>query len=108
MIKTEKTAEGLLIIAEGRLDSSTSEAFRKAVFEEIAEEAKPIVIDLAAVTFISSAGLRAFFMIALDQGRNVRLCSLRPEIRPVFAASGFDRILTIFESREQALAVSSA
>ena len=103
MIRSERTREGLLIVVEGRLDSYTAEVFRKEVVAEIGGRDGATVMDLAAVTFVSSAGLRALLMIARSEGVEVRLCCLLPEVRAVFTMSGFDRLLTIFESREEAL-----
>ena len=69
---------------------------------EISAEDRTIVIDLSAVTFVSSAGLRALLMIAKSQGVEARLCCLLPDVQAVFTMSGFDRILKIFGSREEA------
>ncbi len=102
MIHFDRTGEGLLISAKGRLDSLTAEEFSRAVITEISDEDQAIVIDLSAVTFVSSAGLRALLMIAKSQGVEVRLCCLLPNVRAVFTMSGFDRILKIFGSREEA------
>lgn len=102
MLQSERTGECLLIAVEGRLDSTTAEEFRKEVIAEIGAEDRTVVMDLAAVTFVSSAGLRALLMVAKSQGVEVRLCCLLPEVRAVFTMSGFDRILAIFESRQEA------
>ena len=102
MIQAEHIREGLLIAVQGRLDSSTAEEFRKAVLSEISAADRVIVLDLADVTFVSSAGLRALLLIAKSRNVEVRLCCLRSEVQPMFSMSGFDRLLTILETREEA------
>ena len=104
MIRSERIGEGLLVHAEGRLDSSTAEGFRMAVVAQIEVGDRVAVIDLAAIDFVSSAGLRALLMIAKSQGVEVGLCCLSSEVRAVFTLSGFDRILPIFATQEEALA----
>ena len=104
MIRSERIRKGLLVYAEGRLDSSTAEGFRMAVVAQIKAGDQAVVIDLAAVTFVSSAGLRALLMIAKSQGIEVRLCCLSSEVRAIFTMSGFDLILPIFATQEEALA----
>ena len=102
MIQFERSRGRLLVAVEGRLDTSTAEEFRRQVEQEISAADRALVMDLAAVTYVSSAGLRALLMIAKSHGIDVRLCCLLPEVRAVFTMSGFDRILAIFESREEA------
>ena len=74
----------------------------------VQEEYQTVVIDLASVTFVSSAGLRAFLIIARAHNGEVRLCCLRPDVRELFAISGFDHILGIYESHEEAVAGGAA
>ena len=69
---------------------------------EISADDRVVVLDLAAVAFVSSAGFRALLMIAKARGIEVRLCRLLPEVQAMFTMSGFDRIIAVFESREEA------
>ena len=105
MFQIEQTEAGLLIVVEGRIDSATADGFRNSVIAEVSALEQAVVLDLAAVSFVSSAGLRAFLQIARSRRQGVRLCSLRPEVLGVFSMSGFDRILSVFESQEDAFAV---
>ena len=104
MLTVERVKEGLVIFVYGRLDSTTADKFREGVVSEIVDGDRAVITDLAAVDFVSSAGLRAFIMIAKAHSIEVRLCCLRPEVQGVFTISGFDRILSLFGSREEALA----
>ena len=104
MLTAERVKESLVIRVCGRLDSATADEFRRGVIAELDSGDRAVVVDLASVDFVSSAGLRAFLMITRAHNIQVRLCCLRPEVHGVFTMSGFDRILSLFESREEALA----
>jgi len=104
MLQTRQTEAGLLIVVVGRIDSATAEGFKNAVLTEVGEDPQAVVLDLGAVAYVSSAGLRALLQIAKSRSQGVRLCCLRPEVQGVFSMSGFDRILPLFESREDAFA----
>jgi anti-anti-sigma factor len=68
--------------------------------------ADKLLLDLAALDYISSAGLRIILSAARQMksrsGRLV-LCSLSNQIREVFEISGFTGILVISSSREEAM-----
>ena len=104
MLQSEQTEAGLLIVVEGRIDGATAEAFKNAVLSEVGARDQAVVLDLAAVVFVSSAGLRALLQIAKSRSKGVRLCCLRPEVMSVLSMSGFDRIMPVFESHEDAFA----
>ncbi len=104
MLRSQQTEAGLLIVVEGRIDGATAEVFKNAVLSEVREEVRAVILDLAAVVYVSSAGLRALLQIAKAMKQDVRLCCLRPEVMGVFAMSGFDRLLSVFESQEDAFA----
>ena len=104
MLTAERGKEGLVIRVCGRIDSATADDFRRGVVAELGAGDRAVIVDLASVDFVSSAGLRAFLMITRAHNVQVRLCCLRPDVQGVFTMSGFDRILSLFESREEALA----
>ena len=104
MLRSQQTEAGLLIVVEGRIDGATAEGFRNDVLSKVGDEGQPVVLDLAAVVFVSSAGLRALLQITKSMNHGIRLCCLRPEVMGVFSMSGFDRILSVFESQEDAFA----
>lgn len=93
-----------VLAPNGRLDTDTAPAFETALLETLTE-ANRIIVDLAGVDYISSAGLRVVLMGA-KRARNTEgglvLCGLAPSIRDIFAVSGFLKILTTAESREAA------
>lgn len=109
-IHTEN-AEGVLIAAPtGRIDGINALEFQEAVNEKIDADVTGVVIDMVDLNYISSAGLRAVLLIskALQQ-RNSRLvlCALQAPIKEVFQISGFDQIITIRDTRDDAVSAAN-
>jgi anti-anti-sigma factor len=99
-------AEICILQPKGRLDSATGPAFEADIAKQLAGGADKLLIDLAALDYISSAGLRIILSAAKQMksrsGRLV-LCSLNSQIREVFDISGFSSILDISPAREEAM-----
>ena len=106
-IKTESSNGTLIAKAEGRIDGVNARDFEEAMKAAISSEYSTVIIDLEGLSYISSAGLRVILLIAKTlRKRNAELvlCSLSNPIREVFEISGFDKIIPVHASREQALA----
>jgi anti-sigma B factor antagonist len=109
-VSFEKLALTTLVIPEGRLDFSSAANFEKQLNEVLAGAGTApaaVIIDCAALDYVSSAGLRAFLLAARGSQRagiSFALCALKPAVRDVFDLSGFTRIITIYADRATALA----
>ena len=91
----------------GRLNNISSDKFLAMVEEGIALGDRALLLDFARVTYISSAGLRACLVLAKQcsgQGRRLGLCSLSRHNRDVVAVSGFDQLVLVYDTRENAVA----
>jgi anti-anti-sigma factor len=99
-----------LVIPEGRLDFGAAAAFQKQIEQAIAGKATTpaaLIIDCAALDYVSSAGLRVFLLAARTAQRagiGFALCALQPAVREIFDLSGFSRIMTVHADRASALA----
>ena len=96
----------LIVVVEGRIDGATAMEFQRAVHANLGENKGPLVIDCANLAYISSAGLRVILMIAKTLDRRdgrFAICSLSAMIAQIFQTSGFDRIISIHATREEAL-----
>ena len=106
-VTTERIDGVLSVAVEGRIDGSTVFAFQEAIETAIEDDDHAVVVDCERLHFIGSAGLRTVLAIAKTlSNRDTRfaLCSLSDQVRVVFEKSGFDTIITIRESRDEALA----
>ena len=105
-VTTERQDGVLSARVAGRIDGTNVREFEEAVRAAIEETDRAVILDFQALSYISSAGLRALLLTAKamrTQNSEFSLCSVSDEIREVFEISGFDRIITIHESKEVAL-----
>ncbi len=104
--------DGTLVVAPaGRLDSTTSGAFESLVLGLVSAGERRLVVDFAAVEYISSAGLRVMLMLAKrlrDAKGALAICGLGDPVRQVFELAGFLPLFTVVESREAAVSEVTA
>lgn len=89
----------------GELDAFTVGQFRQALVE-LASTPK-LVIDLAGVPFVDSAGLGALIggiRRARELGGDVAVSCNRPTLVRLLRTTGFDRIVTVADTVEEAAA----
>lgn len=93
-------ADGLVTITvTGRMDAVTAPAFQQEVQSCIEAGERRFIIDLAALEYISSAGLRSMLFLAKKlKGCEgcMALCGLAGMVKEVFDISGFSTILAIY------------
>jgi anti-sigma B factor antagonist len=103
---TEEKGQVCVIRFLGRMDANTSKEGEEAIQQAIQQGRKQVVLDLGGLAYISSSGLRVL-LAALKQlrqgGGDLRLASLRPNIRDVVNMTGFNRIFSIFEDESAAI-----
>ncbi|WP_340317584.1 STAS domain-containing protein [Rhizorhabdus argentea] len=108
---SENSRDGALVIsASGRLDSSTAGAL-EAVLPARTREQKAVILDLAEVPYVSSAGLRVLLIgakAARAAGNKLFITGLSPAVHEVFDISGFSKIFAIESDVDAALAKSSS
>jgi anti-anti-sigma factor len=107
-MKIHDTQHGgsLIVAPSGRVDSSSSSELERVLVGHAGSGETRIVVDLAEVEYISSAGLRVLLMVAKKlqeaKGRLV-LCAMPESVRLVFELAGFLPIFAIEPTREAAL-----
>jgi anti-anti-sigma factor len=106
-VKTERQGDTLIAKTDGRVDSANAREFQTALEAAIGASDRAVILDMEDLSYISSAGLRVILLIAKTlrkRNAELMLCSLSDPIREVFEISGFDKIIPVHASREQALA----
>lgn len=95
-IEIIKNAEETIIEVAGRLDTITAPALDKAINEDI-EGTKDLVLDLASLEYISSAGLRVLLAAQKKMQRigSMKVKNVCESIMEVFEITGFADILEI-------------
>jgi anti-anti-sigma factor len=105
-IAEEQIAGTLVLRPTGRLDGSTAPSFERTVLDRLAGGPARLVLDFAAVEFVSSAGLRAILLAAKrgkSAGCTIAVSGLRDHIREVFELSGFHHLVAVHPTLEEAL-----
>ena len=108
--EVERDGTSMIIALEGRMDAMTSPEFSSRLDGWIADGVKGFVIDCSQLDYISSAGLRAMLLVAKElQGRggDLHLAALQETVHTVFTISGFDKIISIVATPDDAAAASS-
>lgn len=110
-IGEEQQGDVLVVAPRGRVDSVSSGELERHLVARLDAGARRVVIDLAGVDYISSAGLRVLLLAAKrlkpPQGLLV-LCGLGPSVRTVLELAGFTSLFAIEPGRAQALARSAS
>jgi anti-anti-sigma factor len=109
-ISDELQGPAVVVRLSGQLDTLTAKPFETHLAERIAEGQKRIIVDLDEVNYISSYGLRVFLLTAKQLRSDRRafiLARLTPPVQKIFRVSGFDKILTICDTLDAAVALAS-
>ncbi len=105
-ISIEKQNQVAVVTVGGRLDAAGAPEIEASCKALIQEGSKRLLLDLAKVEYISSAGLRSLLVLAKavkSVGGAMVLSSLTPAVREVMTISGFDNILSLAADRAAAL-----
>lgn len=82
----------------GRLDGLTAPDHEKALQEVLASAGSAVTLDLADLSYVSSAGLRVLLSAAKTakaRGTSITLAHPQPAVMEVLRLSGFDTIFAI-------------
>ena len=105
-VKCERIQGILIAIILGRIDGANAEEFQRVMDAAVEPGDNALLMDFERVAYISSAGLRVALSLARQfngPGKQFGICSLNDSVREVFTISGFDKIVSISESREAAI-----
>lgn len=88
------------------LDAVTSGPLEKEIFASTSAPGMVVILDMADVAFVSSAGIR-FLLVTKDRlrklGGELWLAKVNSNVLEVLTICALDRVLTIRESVEQSL-----
>ena len=95
-MEIKKNAEVTIIEIVGRLDTTTAPMLEKAINEDIGDT-KNLVLDMKAVQYISSAGLRVLLgaQKKMQKIGSMKLINVCEAVMEVFEMTGFADILVI-------------
>ena len=109
-----RAGKALVLGAAGRIDHASAENFRSALqphIDRCGGETAAIVLDLSAVDYISSVGLRVLMLAAKQvksQGGSISVAALQPVVREIFEISRFNLVIPSYAGVDDALAAHGA
>lgn len=96
----------VLLSLMGRLNNSTVSHFEDSCHKQLEKGALKIVIDFEALEYANSAGLKQIVLLQQDtakRGAKLVLCSMHNTLLDAFEIAGFDKLLIICDSQEDAI-----
>ena len=91
----------LILLPTGRIDNDTSVSFQTKLLATVGTAGASVLLDLARVEYISSAGLRALMMASKQakatKGR-IAVAALGPVVKEIFAISRFSYVVPVFDT----------
>ncbi|MBB3697121.1 anti-sigma factor antagonist [Flammeovirga yaeyamensis] len=106
-ISKEVIQEYNVINVEGFIDASNSSELEESIRNLIEKGSDKIILNLEKVTYMSSSGLRVFLMGSKElqaiEGQ-FRVCNANEVVMEILTISGFNMIVDIRDSLEEALA----
>jgi anti-sigma B factor antagonist len=103
----ETTVGGAALVrADGRIDMSNADAFKDALMSAVSTARSAVIVDMAGVDYISSAGLRSLmiaFRGAKGAGKAFGVAALTPLVLEIFTISRFNLVFPLYGGVREAL-----
>ena len=96
-VKFDKQDSNLTVVISGNIDTVTAPELDSKLQENLSG-IKNLVLDFAAVDYISSAGLRVILMtnqLMEDVDGSMTVKNVNDDVRDVFEMTGFDSLLNL-------------
>jgi anti-sigma B factor antagonist len=103
----ETTVGGAALVkADGRIDMSNADAFKDSLISAVSTAKSAVIVDMAGVDYISSAGLRSLmiaFRSAKAAGKAFGVAALTPLVLEIFTISRFNLVFPLYGGVREAL-----
>jgi anti-sigma B factor antagonist len=106
-INEQQQGEIVVLSPVGRIDNDTSPEFQTKLLGSVGKNGAAVLVDLAGVEYISSAGLRALMMAAKQAkatAGKLAVADLKPVVKEIFTISRFSFVVQVFETAADAIA----
>lgn len=101
-----KVGGAVLLKPAGRLDLSNSDAFKDELSAALASASNALIVDMANVEYISSAGLRSLMIVfKASKGASTAfaVAELQPLVLEIFTISQFNTVFPMFTTVREAI-----
>jgi anti-sigma B factor antagonist len=96
-VDSQQYGDTVFLRLSGEFDLAAEEFFEQAV-EELSQDARSIVVDLSALAFIDSSGLRALLRMwerSRSDGLDLAVVPGAAQVRHTMELTGMDRVLPV-------------
>ncbi len=90
----------------GRFSGPNADLFQRLLENGVDPSDRALILDFEHVTFLSSAGLRVALSLARKfngPGKKYAICTLQEGVRGIVEVSGFDKIISVYDSQTAAV-----
>ena len=94
ILKGNLKGDELTVYVFGRIDSTDSSDYEKAIFAEKKKKHSKLILDFSGVSYISSAGLRVILKLAKSE-KELRIINVSNDVYNVFEMTGFTQIVHV-------------
>ena len=105
-VKWDSAGDIRIAEMDGRIDSGNASHVAELLDKGIEAGGESLILDFGGVSYISSAGLRLCLILARRLSgpqQRFAICSLSQHIREVITTSGFDTLMPVHDSRDDAI-----
>ena len=105
-IHATQKGQATIVSIEGNIDALTADQVTSFLTKRIEIKVINLVVDLAQVDFMSSAGLRAILTVLKESrkhGGDLRLAAAQPGVGKILKMSGFTNILKTYDIVDDAV-----
>lgn len=103
-VQTVKIDEYAIVTISGRIDATTSPELEDELLKLIDDGTNYVILDMADVPYLSSAGLRILLLAVkqLYSNGQLGLCNLQESVLEIIEMAGFSNFMSIFDTRQEA------
>ena len=103
---SEKNANVMVVSLSGRLDTQTAATSSAQIMEALERSSAGIIMDLAGMEFISSAGLSILLALrkkAEPGSKKIAIIRAHPSVYKIFKITALDQVLNFFDDEDEAI-----
>jgi anti-sigma B factor antagonist len=96
-----------VVAAPGEIDIANADGLRSALLEAAGHGSATVVVDMTGTQFCDTAGIHVLVAAhkrALSSGGQLRLVIDSPHVLRIFAITGIDRVIPLFDRLGEAIA----
>src|ERR1700722_13171370 len=106
LAETWTTNEPDVMDLTGRLDDGTAPIIAEDALLCIQSGSRRMLLNCSELTYITGAGLRTIWAVAREMkavNGSLAICEMQPQIDEMFKATGLDKFVPVFGSRDDAV-----